>query len=184
MMETRIGNTKLVDYGIHNEGSDIRAHVCVVAKTVYVYPTIEGVSVVQSGTYQKRTVKTGAFVTAEGYLVPPSKIRRCLPVNVKSLFDKYAIDFTDTQSVKGKRAVDIVLHMLKIGYFPFFVATDEVKDEMLQIQGTDIYVNAKMKIQVKCDFEGGEPKKPGERGDRVTGNLFLQIAECNPYGYN
>lgn len=179
-----VGNTKLVSYGIHNEGSDIRAHVCVNARVVYVYPTSDGLDVISAGTYKPLPVYTGNIQTATGYAVPPSNIKRCLPVGVKSLFAKHPIAFTDSTKVKGDKAVAIVLDMLKIGYFPFFVATEEVTDKMLQISGTDIYVNAKMKIQVKCDYEGGEPKREGVKGERVTGNLFLQIAECNPYGYN
>lgn len=179
-----LGNTKLVNYGIQNEGSDIRAHVCVNAKVVYVYPTSEGLDALKVNTYKPLPVYTNGIQTATGYAVPPSKIRRCIPVNVKSLFAKYPIDFSDSPTEKGRKAVQIVLDMLKVGYFPFFVAADEVTDQILQIEGTDIYVNARMKIQVKCDFEGGEPKKEGAKGERVTGNLFLQIAECNPYGYN
>jgi hypothetical protein len=178
------GNTKLVDYGIQNEGSDIRAHVCVNAKVVYVYPTSEGIAAIERGRYTPRPVYTGQIQTATGYAVPPSNINRCLPVNVKSLFVKYPINFSDSTSEKGRKAVQIVIDMLRIGYFPFFVAAEEVTDQNLQIEGTDIYVNARMKIQVKCDFEGGEPKRDGAKGERVTGNLFLQTAECNPWRRN
>lgn len=178
-----IGNTKLVSYGIHNEGSDIRAHVCVNARMVYVYPTSEGVRAIQQGSYRSVPVFTGRIQTATGYPVPPSRIHRCLPVNAKGFLDRYPIVFTDSTSEKGRKAVSVVLAMLRMGWFPFFVATEEVRDDMLQIEGTDIYVNAKMKIQVKCDFEGGEPKRLGRKGERVTGNLFLQVAECNPFGY-
>lgn len=47
----------LVEYGIQNEQSDIRAHVCVVAKRVYVYSTDEG----------KRIAATGRFKSLPAY---------------------------------------------------------------------------------------------------------------------
>ena len=36
---------ELVDYGIHNEASNIRAHVGVLAKTLFVFPTVCAVRV-------------------------------------------------------------------------------------------------------------------------------------------
>jgi hypothetical protein len=44
-MTVALQNTKLVDYGIQTEESDLRAHVCVNARQVYVYPTKKGVEV-------------------------------------------------------------------------------------------------------------------------------------------
>ena len=66
------GNTKLVEYGIHNEGSDIRAHVCVLARRVYVFPTANALACIDAGDYPRRPVYTQingvSTVTAEGYL--------------------------------------------------------------------------------------------------------------------
>ena len=178
---TKIGNTKLVDYGIRNEKSDIRVHVCVNAQKVYVYPTMEGIAAIETGKYRLCDVKTRGIITAQGYLVPPSRIRRCMPINAKRFLDNHPINFSDSTSVKGSKAIDVVLEMLRIGHFPFFVSTEEITDEVLQVSGADIYVNARMKIQVKCDFNGGDPKRDGTWEERITGNLFLQIAECNPF---
>ena len=51
-----------------------------------------------------------------------------------------------------------------------------VKEMDLQINGVDIVINMNTKIQVKCDYRGG-PKAYGG-----TGNLYLQVRECNPFG--
>jgi hypothetical protein len=59
------------------------------------------------------------------------------------------------------------------GRFPIEFDPKIVEGRGLQIEGMDIIVNCKVKIQVKCDFTGG--RKP-----LGSGNLFLQTAECNP----
>lgn len=50
--------------------------------------------------------------------------------------------------------------------------------KVIDIKGTDIYVttvSGKVKIQVKCDFIGGEIEYGG------SGYLYLQTAERNPF---
>ena len=176
----------LVDYGIHTEQSDLRVHVCVNAGIAYVYPTKYGVLVVQQriaagvrplSAYQKGV----SYATAEGYPVPPSKINGCLPIRCDWAIDKVGGIRQDADtSTKGRKAVDVVSLLLKHGWFPMWATPDVIEDLDLQIRGFDIVVRQTARIQVKCDYEGGEPAVRLPDGRRITGNLFLQIAELNP----
>jgi hypothetical protein len=124
-------------------------------------------------------VRTKNITTAIGYLVPPKSIPGCHQVIVADNVWKMSRIATyperGHQSEKGRAAVYIVQEALKQGLIPLNVTAKEIADKDMQIAGTDIYVKAGIKIQVKCDYNGG-PKAYGG-----TGNLFLQIAECNPF---
>ena len=173
-----LGETKpsyLFDYGIHNEGSDIRAHVCVLAGTVYVYPTVNGVRAVESGKFRGTPAKQPGYskVTAWGYLVPPKEIARCLPISARAIIREMNFSDSDTPTAKGEKAVNVVAELLRIGWFPLPVDPKIILDADMQISGTDINVSAKFRIQVKCDYRGGI-------GDGCSGNLYLQTAEINP----
>lgn len=175
-----LGETKppsyLVDYGIQNEKSDLRAHVCVLARTVYVYPTISGVKAIESGRYRARPAKQPGcdYITAWGYLVPPDEIEGCVPVSAKNIIMGAMFRQDDSTSVKGEKAVACVAQLLRIGWFPLPVDPRIVGETDLQIHGLDIVVQAKFRIQVKCDYQGG-------KGMICTGNLYLQTAESNPF---
>ena len=80
----------------------------------------------------------------------------------------------DSTGAKGDKAVKIVSGLIRRGMFPFYLEGIEVGDYDLQIEGLDIIVSMNARIQVKCDYRGG-PRWHGG-----TGNLFLQVAECNP----
>jgi len=177
------GNTTLIDYGIQNENSHIRAHVCPVVKRIYVFPTANGVAAMESGDYPERSASQPGYdgVTAKGYLVPPFNIGDCVSVSVNdNVWAALRFDNGEKLTEKGDKAVRLVVGMLKRGLFPFPVVAEEIRDEDLQIKGADILVKAGViakegtVIQVKCDFKGGEKSLGG------TGNLFLQTAECNP----
>lgn len=178
------GNTALVKHGIQTEQSDLRAHVCPVAGMVYVYPTKEGVAAINTGNHRQLKTRTGAIVTAVGYVVPPSAILRVAKVKLGYLLTQYPIAYTDSTTHKGKQAVNIVAELFRLGAFPLYLGAQETRSMELQISGTDILIDAKvkLKVQVKCDYNGGEPAK-GERSTPsgyVTGNLYLQTEECNP----
>lgn len=173
-METT-GNTKLVEYGILSEGSDIRAHVCVLEKCVYVYPTVSGIETVKSGAYKKAVARQGEIITAVGYLVPPRKIKNCRRVDIPDhIIEKAAFSEFDTTTEKGDKAVRVVKWLLNNGLFPIWTNPNIVEDVDMQIKGVDIELNIGVKIQVKCDYRGGS-------GNFCTGNLYIQIAECNPH---
>ena len=178
----KIGNTKLVEYGIQTEDSDWRAHVCVNAGKVYVFPTKLAVPLVGNGMHRVipvRTLINGRWiVTAQGCAVPALSIPRVVPVGAKHFIDKAHFNSEDSTTIKGEKAVDVVQALLRVGWFPLPWDTSIIDDIEMQRNGLDIVVSGKHRIQVKCDFNGGEPAdRP-----RVTGNLFLQIAECNPLG--
>jgi hypothetical protein len=179
-----IGNTALVDYGIQTEQSDLRAHVCVNAGVVYVYPTKKGIEAIAKGTFRKVSASQqgAAFATAEGYLVPPKSIWGMHPINARWAMTRAGpISFADSTTQKGDWAVCVVRELLRFGYFPMWGSTEVIDDLDIQVQGVDIIVTSRARIQVKCDYEGGYPVRSGRAGERVTGNLFLQVSECNPF---
>lgn len=184
-MTVTLGNTKLVEYGIQTEESDLRAHVCVNARRVYVYPTKKALETLERGNFRKVSAYQpgAAFPTAEGFLVPPSQLWGCMPINATWAMDHAGpIAFTDSTTRKGDWAVNVVRHLLSKGWFPLW-GTAEVIDQLdIQVKGIDVIVTSKARIQVKCDYEGGEPYRAGAKGERITGSLFLQVAECNPFG--
>jgi len=171
------GNQKMVDYGIQNEQSNFRLHVCYVASYVYIFPTKEGKKAVDSGVYGTKNVSLdGRLTTAKGCLIPVSGIGGIHAVAMPpTIAQKYAIHQDMTTSTKGFMAMQIALQMLKLGIVPLPVQVDVSDDNAIQIAGTDILVNSELRIQVKCDLRGGEKRYGG------TGNLFLQTHECNPY---
>lgn len=182
-----LGNTQLVSYGIHSENSDLRAHVCVNAGMVYVYPTRKGIDAIKNGNYRlARAYQKGILTpTAEGFLVPPEDIWGLLSINAKWAMEKAGhIDYGMSTSAKGAWAVNVVRNLLAYGYFPLWGNSEVIDDLDIQIKGVDIIVTARARIQVKCDFDGGSPRRHGPEGNRVTGNLFLQVAECNPFRRN
>lgn len=175
-MGESVVNTQLVAYGIQNEQSDVRAHVSVVKRCIYVFRTEAGQKAIQRPGVRKAPARQAGFsgVTAEGYLVPPNQIQDCREVKFFPEWEGWAwlVD-RKTQlntSEKGKYAVDIVSTALRGGLIPLWHNAEECKQIDLQISGTDIIVSNRCRIQVKCDWTAGSP------------NLYLQTAECNPLG--
>lgn len=182
-----LGNTALVDYGIQTEQSDLRAHVCVNAGFVYVYPTKKGIEAISTGKFKKVTAsQPGAtFATAEGFLVPPLSIWGCIPINARWAMDRVGpVAYSESTTRKGEWAVSVVRLLLNVGWFPMWGNTEIIDDLEIQVKGVDLIVTSKARIQVKCDYDGGTPVKRGSVGERVTGNLFLQVSECNPFRRN
>lgn len=177
-------NTDLVEYGIQTEKSDWRAHVCWKVARVFYYPTDCGVRAVESGKYQDaaayQEIDGRSVKTATGKLVPPRSIGRCTSYKIPSdLRELFTITRTHPPNIKGEFAVQIVKAMVLRGLMPPMVPlAEEQGDLQVQIEGVDIIItsNFTMRLQVKCDFDGG----PSDWGG--TGNLYLQTAECNPLG--
>lgn len=165
---------ELFDYGIHNESADLRAHVCVLARKVYVFPRRPVVQIMKRFELKSAGQRGVIGKTAEGRVVPVTTIPylKQIPISEERL-----IGFTEdlSTSEKGERAVNLVSELLKAGRFPLWVEGDLVETVNMQIDGDDIHVSGRWRIQVKCDFCGGRGEHP-----RCTGNLFLQTAERNP----
>ena len=172
-METK---SNLFEYGIAQEHSDIRAHVGVLARKVYVFRTRNGLSAIA----EHKPTEKDAFQpgvngrTASGYLLRVEWIKdiRIRDLSRWPVWEGYREDL-DT-SEKGRRAVDVVCAMLKRGVFPLWIEATEDDRRSIQISGADIVVFAKQKIQVKCDY------RCGSGHPLCTGNLFIQRAERNP----
>jgi len=169
-------NTTLIDYGIHEEDSYIRAHVCPIVKIIYVFKTQEVIKVLDKYPEVPGRQPGISFPTAMGRLVPPNDIFDIRPLYWNSYPWWESFNENDSTEKKGKLAVLVVTSIMKIGRFPLWFDAKEVEDINIDIQGTDIIVCGKWKIQVKCDFRAG-PKELGG-----TGNLFIQTKECNPLG--
>ena len=172
-METK----SLFDFGIHNEASNIRAHVAVLARTLYVFPTLCAVRVMK----QYRTLEafqpgvTGA--TAVGHCVPPDAIENIRKLRIA---EARLSDFREDlpTGAKGDKAVAIVEAYLKAGRFPLWIESEFIDSPAIQRTGTDLIVNSKWRIEVKCDFRASDAR--GQPHERCTGSLYLQIAERNP----
>lgn len=169
---------ELCEYGIQTEGSDIRAHVSVVNKTVYAFQTEAGIKAISDNDAPTRTATQPGVdgPTAEGWLVKPEWIDDIRALRFLSWphWGEFTQDMTTSQ--KGDLAVRCVIDIMAAGRFPLWIEAGEATDKDVQISGVDILLCCKKRIQVKCDWRAGE--KP-----LGTGNLFLQKAERNPLGY-
>ena len=166
---------ELFAYGIQTEKSDVRAHVSVVNKKLYVYPTRNGVDAIEIHKPPLRDAGQPGVVgrTAEGWLVKPDQIHDLRRLNFSS-WPRWG-EFSERMSTseKGRLAVACVIESMRLGRFPFWLGATEDQRENVQILGTDILVFCKKRVQVKCDWRCGD-------APLGTGNLFLQRAERNP----
>lgn len=172
------GNRQLIEYGIQTENSDYRAHVGYKTQHIFVFPTKNGLKeVVKFNNIGKRTVSIdGKTITAKGYPISISSIEGMQSIFIpQDIYKKYTIYPDMATTIKGQLAVQIVFEMLKRTLISLPINVDIKNNKAIQIKGTDIVINSKLKIQVKCDFNAGDKKHGG------TGNVFLQTDECNPY---
>lgn len=168
----------LATYGIQNEQSDIRAHVGVLAGTVYVYRTKDGLrSIELFGGDAKLAYQPGVtYATAKGYPVPWQSIPRIIAIPCKKLIEKMEFQIAESTSDKGRKASLVVEQLIRFGHFPLPVEPIEIQSTHIQRKGIDLIVAGEWRIQVKCDYRAGD-------GEGCTGNLYLQTAELNPFGY-
>lgn len=168
-------SAELFEHGIQNENSDVRAHVCPMAKTVYVFRTKFALPIMEKFR-EGRASQPGVNgqITGVGRCVPVDAIPdvRKLAYRSRPWWDEFVPNLST--SVKGKLAIAVVIELLRLGRFPLWIYDGQESDSTkLQILGTDLLVYHKSRIQVKCDLAGGV-------GIGCTGNLFLQTAERNP----
>ena len=169
-----MNDMELFNSGIHTENSDIRAHVGVANRKVYVFQTKHGVDAMSACDVTKEAFQPGVvYATARGKIVPWDSIKgiRVLPCTNWSRWNEFHPLMTTSQ--RGALAVACVIDIMKAGRFPLWLDAWEDERENVQIKGTDILLFCRKKIQVKCDWSCGE--RPNG-----TGNIFLQIAERNP----
>jgi len=175
-----LGNTKLVEGGILTDESDVRAHVSVVTGRVYVFSTENGRKAIESGVYRQVTATqpgVKSIPTSKAFLVPPTEIDGCISiVPPKEYFDEIGFSLSDSTSEKGKKATDLVYRLIDENRFPVPATGEIVEDKEAQINGKDLVVlpRSGLTVQVKCDYACGEKDLGG------TGNLYLEVAECNP----
>lgn len=168
---------RLVAYGIQDEMSHIRAHVCVVAQCVYFFPTKQVRDLVKRKKYRTAKAHQAGLLTSRGYLVPPSDIPRCVKVDIPNRVMKYA-QFSERSNTSGKgnSAVMVVMRLLELNLI--HKAIGIVEDFATQRRGSDVMVYddySCVHIQVKCDWNGGARTLGG------SGNLFIQTHEWNPF---
>jgi len=170
-----IEQADLYPYGIYEENSDIRAHVSVKNKTIYIFKTIEGIKAIEKHSPPLVEASQDGITgrTALGWLVKIEWIEDLQRKRYHS-WDKWKIFNKNlSTSEKGKLAVECVLEIMEKGRFPLWIKATEDERKNIQIEGTDILVFCNHRIQVKCDYKCGEQPNG-------TGNLFLQKAERNP----
>lgn len=166
----------LVQYGIAEEETDMRAHVCVVVRRIYTYPTKPAVRLVTTKKFPVAPAFQGNQKTAEGYLVPPSVIPYIRQFELPDFYwTAVPIRPEMTTSEKGAAATKLVQLAMQDGLIALPLQAHLITNLELQIKGVDILVNFDAGIQVKCDYNGG-PKAFGG-----SGNLFIQISEANPF---
>jgi len=173
----------LIPYGIQNEKSDFRVHVCPVVKRIYVYPTppivekLKNLNMVERLLYLSQPVSYGGGNSAIGLLIPYNLIPECKAYQLPGSVDfwEYITRAKNGTSDKGARTTRLVSIAISEGWIPFRGNVKEVTNIQEQILGIDLTAG-KLTIQIKHDLNGG-PKELGG-----TGNLFLQIAERNNTG--
>lgn len=178
MGESGMIAAELFQSGIQTENSDIRVHVGVLARACYVFPTKEGLRVIEQFRPPLKTASQEGVVgvTAQGY---PCKLEWFLGLKIirlRSWPESIWAGWTPqlSTSEKGDRAVSLVCELLSRGAIPIAVHAHDDERKSVQISGTDIVIYARKRIQVKCDY------RCGNGHPNCTGNLFLQIAERNP----
>jgi hypothetical protein len=174
-----VGQRPLVDYGIQTEESDYRAHVCFEVGMVFIFPTQNGKAAALSGRYPLRSASQSGvdYPTAEGYLVPPQEISNCIGIKIPDdILEALRPEICEETSIKGEKAIRVFQHMCLRGLVSLPLLASGVRSKEAQIKGKDIVITSDMSVQVKCDYFGG-PKELGG-----TGNLYIQVRECNPFG--
>ena len=165
----------LIPYGIQNEESFIRAHVCPVVGRVYVFETERGRDIIKKKQYRITPAYTGGQKTAEGYLVPPEDIEGVMEFNIPDDLKRNILELSEsTTSIKGRGAVKIVQEMMSRRLLTMPTILEDETSVEAQLRGSDLVVGKDCTVQVKCDWRGGSLRLGG------TGNLYLQISELNP----
>jgi len=166
----------LCKYGIEEEQSDIRAHVSLPGRCITVFRTADMVKLIKENKFREvgATQPGVEYDTAKGRLVPLKAIK---PKGVLTSevfpWGEYHHEEMDT-GAKGDMAVECVIRAIRANKFPLWLNPEIEGNKDLDIQGTDVIVSAKRRIQVKYDHLAYPKAKGG------SGNLFIQTHESNP----
>lgn len=175
------------DSGILDEQSDLRVHVCSIAKCIYVFPTACGKQAVERAMNSRVLKVVKAYQpsvdepTAEGYKIIPSDINNCVCITIRDeSWKRYR--FSGTPSEQGAAAEKLVADLALSGLLPSGGKPSVVKvpaGTPENIAGADLVVESPkpVRIQVKLDSPGGAIDRGG------SGFLFLQFKEKNPLKY-
>lgn len=175
-----IGNTVLVEHGIQTCESEYIIHVCPKPGKIYIYASSVGLDAVESGLYPIKSVWTRLpnkmlCETAQGYPVPWEHLENIRYIDIPNdLLEYHSHVKNAPTSRKGRWAEWVVKEMMGRGLLTF-KNIEAVNDVEMQIRGIDIQAYTPT-YQVKYDGPGGHREFGG------SGNLFLQIRECNPLG--
>lgn len=168
-------SAELKEYGIPHERSDYRCHVCFGEGNVYLFKTVDCVSIIESRAYKQVPAYQPGIKepTAMGYLVPPADIPGAKPVKIPpdiltSVLSN--INKSSPTTAKGSYASKVVRAMLYRGLLPVSILSYEITERRDQLDGIDL-LTKQIRIQVKCDWDGGV---------NGTGNLYIQTHEANP----
>jgi len=169
---------ELVEHGITTESAKWRCHVCFLARMIYLFKTEKVIQAIQRNSYPERPATQNGMhgkFTAIGYLVPyddiPGIVAKEIPPQVLS---DHQISKNQGESDKGRAAEEIWKSMAYAFHDGNLVPIRKASVPEDK-HGTDCYV-AGERIQVKCDFAGGDKLRGG------TGNLYIQRYESNPFG--
>jgi len=170
------GNIKLIKYGIEDEESDYRIHICYLEGYGYLFARENAIWQIKHFGYDYVPVfsllKDGSrCISAKGYKVPPMDIDKCQRIKIPdNISEKNHIWLKDSTTVKGMQAEKIARSMYERGLI--IVRTDLNEANVSeQIKGKD-FISRSYALQVKCDYKGGLDG---------TGFLYIQVEECNPY---
>jgi len=172
----------MIQYGILEEKSDYRIHVCPLDKKIYIFKT----SIVRDMVKDAIQTKKYRFVPARcegelsgwGYIIPPTDILgiRFAEIKPTELTTK-TTKTTRATSEDGDRAVALTIEAIKNDELPYITCITEpivVTEKKKQIDGVDIIVTdvfeGILDLQVKWDGPGGICG---------TGNLYIQTHEVN-----
>ncbi|MBA7512964.1 hypothetical protein ES705_04973 [subsurface metagenome] len=170
------GNIKLVPFGIENEESEYRIHICYLEGYGYLFARENAIWQIHHFPYDNMPVfsslRDGSkYISARGYKVPPMNIENCQRIKIpKDISDKNPIWLRDSTTVKGMRAEKIARDMYERG---LIIIRPDINEANVneQIKGKN-FISKSYALQVKCDYRGGVDG---------TGFLYIQVEECNPY---
>ncbi len=188
-------------HGIQDDMSKVRAHVCPWVGRVIVYRTADMWDLLVGkhlNFYEGKATQNdvNGRLTGLGILVPINE----MDIKHWNVSNCHEYDWSTfpsgegvTTSLKGKAACDVVDWLLDEGYFPRPTKGEHITNVSRQRRGYDIVIRSvdgeEEVIQVKCDYRAGLPEW-GNKGRvqsveypplRITGNLFVQVGEVNPF---